>query len=325
MFKLALGLFALVIMMRMMPTPIQGQSHFIEYSVTAVKVSPNGEMIAKANHEGALTLYAVETAHIVQTLQSSGTSIQDLAWSPDGARIASVGFYGQVMMWDVALGSSIFSVNVAETGDVTTSVKELVSVSWSPNGEQIAVSGQAAGTAILDASTGSRLFTLKTGETYSNVWHPFSNLITAGLLGIQAWSDGTLVAERSTLIPLDIAISSDASALAVLQAQHSDEGLGKLFYELQIIDPNMLSVISTVEIPEHQSRPLRVIWSQDNQHLLISNFDGHARVWERSTLSVIDEINVENEIMSITWASDSEIVYASGDDLVIEAIATPIP
>jgi len=67
---------------------------------------------------------------IIATYLGHSASVNTVAWSPDGTRIASGGDDGSVQVWEASTGKNIFIYRV-HTGKVNA-------VAWSPDGKSIA-------------------------------------------------------------------------------------------------------------------------------------------------------------------------------------------
>lgn len=84
-------------------------------------------------------------AQVSRTIYRNGTSVQDVAWSPDGSRLA---FFGgtQLIVWDVAADTSMATM-YAPAGQIN-------SLRWRPDGKEIAYgSGMIVGIWNPDAGT----------------------------------------------------------------------------------------------------------------------------------------------------------------------------
>lgn len=136
---------------RAVPNPLVFRRH--RSHVTAVACSPDGRTVATAggtwsqtgNHYegGELYLWDSTTGREVRTLVSGGAGICDVAFSPDGTQLASVGGQwdtvanryrcGEVRLWNPATG--------AETGCYRDHADGALCVAFSPNGEALATAG----------------------------------------------------------------------------------------------------------------------------------------------------------------------------------------
>ncbi|MBA4187159.1 MAG: hypothetical protein C0467_03990 [Planctomycetaceae bacterium] len=119
--------------------------------------SPNGELLAAGNMDGGIRLWDVNTKAQVGLLRVDGNAIRDLAFSPDGRLLASVGEDSNrgVKVWDVAAKSSVVDLH-GHTGP-------LYAVTFSPDGKLLA-SGSVDGTVRLwDTTTWKELVVLKHG------------------------------------------------------------------------------------------------------------------------------------------------------------------
>lgn len=104
--------------------------------------SPNGNLIVSGNDVGGLAVWYAVDRKLAYTYRDI-TSVQAgyvnaVAWSSDGARIASAhGSYDQtgndVQVWDAATGNTLITYH-GQLGGVDT-------VAWSPHGKLIASGG----------------------------------------------------------------------------------------------------------------------------------------------------------------------------------------
>jgi WD40 repeat protein len=133
-----------------------------------------------------VTVWDVQTGVSVITYSGHTDSVERIAWSPDGARIASAGYDGTVQVWD------------AKTGHVILTYKghaaPVWEVAWSPDGKRIASGTGAAGahgpvTAnnsinVWDAATGQTLLTYAGSpmsvQAYALSWSPDGKLLASG-------------------------------------------------------------------------------------------------------------------------------------------------
>jgi WD40 repeat protein/tRNA A-37 threonylcarbamoyl transferase component Bud32 len=70
---------------------------------------PRGDLLAAGGHDGVVRLWDVNTRAEVGTLAKHSAPVRDVAFSPDGARLASAGEQGDgtVRIWDVATRTAV--------------------------------------------------------------------------------------------------------------------------------------------------------------------------------------------------------------------------
>ncbi len=75
-------------------------------TVTALRFAPNGQSIAVAGADHAVTLWSLQTGQPQMTLEKHDAQINALAFSPDGQLLASGGDDRKVVLWETASGKS---------------------------------------------------------------------------------------------------------------------------------------------------------------------------------------------------------------------------
>ena len=110
-------------------------------------------------------------------------SVNAVAWSPDGKRIASGSNDGTVQVWDATDGGHVFTYR--------GHIDRVNAVAWSPDGRRIA-SGSADGTVqVWDAANGGHVFTYRghSGPVWTVAWSPNGKRIASGSADktVQVW------------------------------------------------------------------------------------------------------------------------------------------
>src|SRR5579864_7055203 len=100
--------------------------------------------------------------------------VLNVAWSPDGTRLASGSRNGTVQVWDTKTGKRLFTYRGHSN--------EVLGVAWSPDGTRIASASRDTTVQVWDASTGKRLLTYRghTNAVYSVAWSPYGTRIASG-------------------------------------------------------------------------------------------------------------------------------------------------
>lgn len=118
------------------PTPV----------ITAVRIHPNGRLLATAGDDHFVRLWDLKTGRQLRRLEGHKDWIKALAFSPDGNLLASAGNDYQVILWDVAEGR--------QSNSIVLPGKAVASIAFNRSGSKIAVVGFNRSTNICQVSTG---------------------------------------------------------------------------------------------------------------------------------------------------------------------------
>jgi tRNA A-37 threonylcarbamoyl transferase component Bud32/tetratricopeptide (TPR) repeat protein len=111
-------------------------------SVVSAQLSPRGERAAFAFADGVIKVWDVTMGQPLATLSGHGPGPPRMAFSGDGALLASADYQGTaVKLWDVATGHLLSTVKIAD--------KPVVTLAFSPDGKFLAVHGYNSATAWL--------------------------------------------------------------------------------------------------------------------------------------------------------------------------------
>ncbi len=98
----------------------------------------------------------VSAAQPYVALRGHTSGVNDVAFSPDGTRVATASLDGTAKVWDAATGQVLLTL---PTGDAAQGPK-LYSVAFSPDGQKLATAGAGGAVTIWDATTGKSSLTL---------------------------------------------------------------------------------------------------------------------------------------------------------------------
>ena len=124
---------------------------------------PDGAQVATGSHDAYATeVWDVASGRLLETLETGGLG-SGVACSPDGKRIASIG-WDTVTVHDVATGQKMFQFSIG------TRHLALSSIAYSRDGKRI-ITGEEMGYArVWDATTGAMLFGLNPYDPSSPLW-----------------------------------------------------------------------------------------------------------------------------------------------------------
>lgn len=111
-----------------------------------VDVAPDGRSVAFAFSSGEVRVLDVDGWSVVASLQGHVNRVRSVAYSPDGARIATGGGDRTVRFWEATTG------RLAATLHLETQVRV---VAWARGGSQLAIVGDDTSLRILNALEGA--------------------------------------------------------------------------------------------------------------------------------------------------------------------------
>jgi WD40 repeat protein len=129
------------------PGDFAGQRRADDVHHKPVAFSPDGKVLASGAEDGTIRLRDAATGRLIRTLRDHHhlEAVTHLAFSPDGARIASAGFMRQaVSLWDVATGYLVRTIKV-KAGDIRD-------LAFAPDGVHLASACEDRRLRILDVT-----------------------------------------------------------------------------------------------------------------------------------------------------------------------------
>jgi eukaryotic-like serine/threonine-protein kinase len=143
------------------PDDEEGPPRAPQMEFSAMAFSKDGKRIASgsgnrsslvAKDPGVVTIWDEETGKKLLSLQGHTKDIRELAFSPDGKRLASCSSDKSVILWDIETGGQLFTIKDDPDGPWCISI--------SPDGGSLAVGGRR-NVRLFDANSGQERSTLK--------------------------------------------------------------------------------------------------------------------------------------------------------------------
>ncbi len=124
------------------PVPQLGASN----GVTAVALSPDGELIAAGSGDGVIRLYRTSDGALLRSLDGHSSSVRSVAFAPDGLTLASGSYDNSVKLWQAASGKLLqtFEGNLGQ----------VYAVAFAPNGRYLVAAGAAGRLQFWDIASG---------------------------------------------------------------------------------------------------------------------------------------------------------------------------
>ena len=251
---------------------------------------------------------ALPELHLLRTLPPHKGGAPDVAFSPDGSRIASIGAFNEVTVWETDSGQPLLNLQdeALEFGN---------SLAFSPAGELLATAGMTS-VVLWDANSGDKLFTLAGQSVGTTLGYNLgigqisfspdgARLAVANMDGVsKVWNLST----QSALLALP-PVSLPAKAIAYnpdgsLLATGGDEGIVTLWDAsegTQIFTATLGGIIHSVT------------FSPDGESVAAASEDGRAKIW--ATVDGQELVNLPrlSGMYDVAFLADGRLAAAGQD------------
>ncbi len=280
-------------------------------------------------------------------------SVEAIAWSPNGKRIASASIDGTVRVWDALTGGHVITYH-GHTAAVNA-------VAWSLDGKHIASASRDGSVQVWTAATGKRLLTYHghTGPVKAVAWSPDSTRIAsagddgtvqvwmvitmrplrtyrghAGSVDAVAWSpDGTqlvFAGEDGTVRQWDVTTGDNIHTYTghtswVKAVAWSPDGRyiasAGVDGTVRVWDAFTGGHVFTYH--GHSSGVNAVAWSPYEKHIVSACDDGTVQVWDattgRNAYSYIGpDLNLIDPVNAVAWSPDGKLIASGGEDHMVQ-------
>lgn len=279
----------------------------------SLALSPDGRLLAVGDRNGGIAIIDTATRRqIGAPLGGHKGGIEDLDFSPDGARLVSSGDDGTIRLWPVNDGRVGDGEVVARFSDV------IWAVAFDPKGESIASAGADGSVRLWNAKTAAPMgepLAQRTGDYLSVAFSPDGTALMVGngegtVQGLSLPSGKPIIqpvfdAHTSDVWELVFSPSGDRVATA------SSDGTSAV---LSYPDGR---VLGRAFAPDDRIQCVEI--TPDGERLLGGGADGRVRVWnfQKGTTEAVSTVGHDRPITEIALSADGKMLATLGNDQTV--------
>ncbi|HLH61622.1 MAG TPA: hypothetical protein VKV20_08065 [Ktedonobacteraceae bacterium] len=296
--------------------------------VVALAWEPGGDHIASAGGDGLVRVWEVATGHTLLTYRGHRwrfervnwpPTIYNIAWSPEGLRLASAGDGTKVYVWDATTGQTI-TVYEGHSG----LLPNVFALAWSPSGKRIATACSS-----IDIDKTIHIWDPLTGQKALSCDSGYGLLPNFSVLAL-AWSpDGTRIAwtcgdktiriwEATTGQPLstwkvrspwvsNLSWSPDSQYLALANSDHT----------AQVWHAQTGKAVVTYH--GHHDSVRDIAWSPDGSRLATASNDTTVQLWDPASGTHIYTYRGHTKwATSLAWSPDGTALASASNDMSVQ-------
>ena len=253
----------------------------------------------------------LRTSRPLFTYRGHTSSIDTVAWSPNGKYIASGGYNSGVQVWNAANGRLIYADH-----------SQTVKLVWSPDSKHIAsVIGDEVH--VWDALNGANRYIYKGHLDHfirDLAWSPNGRSIASSdERAIQVWNpmNGDLV---FTYYGGIIDPKEGAEGILIWSPNSSYIASGGYGRRMEVWNALDGKLISTYHGPNNQGGVTDLAWSPNGKYIAFTQLDDSIRVWSPINGNLIYTYSSHGAtILSLAWSPDSKYI-AYGDGGTVQAL-----
>ncbi len=324
-------------------SPLGDGSDPTRHEMRAVAFHPvNPALLASGSLDGTVVLWDVPSRRPIRPALLAPAGVTDVAFSPEGRRLAASSDDGSVAVWDVASGELVHPP-IRAHGDRARSV------SFSPDGTLLASSGNDRRVIIFDSGRGevTRVLAGHTDYVYDVAWSPDGARLGSASadLTVRFWDPATGRPEGSPMVHATsasaltfapdgktMATSGDRTTIlwhvgkqerAVMMTQH-----GKSANALAVSpngelmasggDDNHVALVDSkggrASLGGFREAVTSVTFSPDNRILAAGSWDSRVMVWDLPSRRLLHQLQDDpaEGVLAVAFSPDGRTLAAAG-------------
>lgn len=273
----------------------------------AVAYSPDGQFLAVASTLG-IELYEAQSLTQVRFIPTR-SFVQSIAFSPDGALLASSFLDGKILLWQVADGS------LAATLEGHT--EAITSLAFSPDGTRLASGGNDDTVRIWQQAEGGwevvNILEGHTGDVNFLAFSPDGQQLASGSddTTVRLWllADGSLLytLEGHTRAVMGVAYAPDGATIA----SGSLDGTIRLW---QAADGSLVNTLTG-----HTGVVVSVVFSPDGALLASGALDGTVRLWQPADGTLVNTLTGHTGgVIGVSFSPDGAVLASGSLDSTVK-------
>jgi WD40 repeat protein/nucleoside phosphorylase len=282
-------------------TPMVSSNSFC----SCVAISLDGRLLA-SGHGLEIRLWELETGNVLRILRSHEGTVWSVAFSPNGATLASGSDDATVRLWDVATG--------AERRVLKGHSQSVLSVAFSPSGDMLASGSLDATVRLWDVATGTERRILKghSQRVRSVAFSPSGDMLASGSLDatVRLWDVATGT-ERRVL---------KGHSQSVLSVAFSPDGalLGSGSWDATVRLWDIAWGTERKVMKGHSQSVLSVAFSPDGTTLASGSDDATVRLWRVATGTERKVMRGHSQsVWSVAFSPDGATLASGSNDAAV--------
>ena len=281
--------------------------------------SPDGSHVASASADKTVRVWNASTGVLLLAHTDAQKETLAVAWSPEGARIAS-GYNaekqerGAMQVWSMPSGKLLFATTPHTSFWTAQSDISANTLAWSPDGTRLAAGTGERKVEVWDTRSWKIIATYKghTGPVLAVAWSPDGRQIAS-----TSSDDAVHIWEAMSGKNINI-FYKHASVVSSLAWSPNGQRIASASHDRTVQVWNALTGTTLLTYNKHEDRVHAVSWSPDGLRIVSGGRDGKAQVWDAGKgTQLFTYGNHTGSINALKWSLDSKMVASASDDKTV--------